>query len=96
MAPTLVIVNKDEGINIIMSKKFMPKLTAENDSIYFPLNYENNNTNEGNVQNTLDKMSFIFPSMDRETIELFLKNNKNISIEEGIKQLKELTLSENS
>ena len=96
MATTLVIANKDEGINTIMSKKFMPKLTAENDSIYFPLNYENSNTNEENVQNKLNKMSFVLPSMDREKIENFLKNNKTISIEEGIKQLKELTLSENS
>ena len=89
MATTLVIANKDEGISTIMSKKFMPKLTAENDSLYFSLNYPNKNINGENV---FDQMRYLFPS-SREKIEMIFKNNKNISIEEAIEKL---TLSENS
>ena len=96
MATTLVIKNNDEGIASIMSKKFMPKLTAENDSMHFSLDYKNINANEKSNENTLNQMSFIFPTLSREKIENIFKNNKNISIEEGIEQLKKLTLSENS
>ena len=39
-------------------------------------------------------MSFLFPSIPKDVIENILKKNKNISIEEGIEQLKDLTLSE--
>lgn len=99
MATTLLITKneeRDEGIVSIMSKKFMPKLSAENDSLYFPLNYENKNINERNGESAFNRMTYLFPSIPREKIENIFKNNKNISIEEGIEQLTKLTLCENS
>ena len=96
MATTLLITKNDEseeGITSIMSKKFLPKLSAENNSIYFPLNYENKNSNVRKDENAFNTMTYLFPS-SREKIEIIFKNNKNISIEEGIEQLTKLTLSE--
>lgn len=81
------------------SRKYAPTLKTEDNSIYNPISKENLNflssINFLDIEKSkLNKMSFLFPSMSKEVIENILKKNKNISIEEGIEQLKDLTLSE--
>lgn len=100
---TLVLQPKNsfEEITSIMRKKFGPKLKTEEDSAYFSLNNnqieeQNKNLELANDINALNKMRFLFPSIPIENIENIFKANKNLSIEEGIEQLKELTLTENT
>ena len=100
MATTLLMSNKGEEITSIMSKKFAPKLKKDNDSIYYSskidnMVYKNTSQNEIKDKCTLNKMTQLFPSIPLEKIENII-NNKNLSIEEGIEQLKQLTISENT
>ena len=83
------------------TRKYAPTLKTEDNSIYDPISKDNLNLNLLSSINFLDieksklnKLSFLFPSISKEVIENILKKNKNISIEDGIEQLKELTLSE--
>ena len=95
---------KSEDCNEFASfntRKYAPTLKTEDNSIYDPISKDNLNLNLLNSINFLDieksklnKLSFLFPSISKEVIENILKKNKNISIEDGIEQLKELTLSE--
>jgi hypothetical protein len=92
--------NNGEEITSIMSKKFAPKLKKDNDSIYYSSSidnmvYENTSANKIKDKCTLNKMTQLFPSIPLEKIENII-NNKHISIEEGIEQLKQLTISENT
>ena len=100
MATTLLMSNNGEEITSIMSKKFAPKLKKDNDSIYYSSSidnmvYENTSANKIKDKCTLNKMTQLFPSIPLEKIENII-NNKNLSIEEGIEQLKQLTISENT
>jgi hypothetical protein len=92
--------NCNEEIEGIMSKKFIPTLETEETSDCFFFNSkahnENNMTDLEKENDKLNKMKYLFPSIPIEKIENILKKNKAISIEEGIEQLKELTLSEKS
>jgi len=95
---------KSEDCNEFASfntRKYAPSLKTEDNSIYDPISKDNLNLNLLSSINFLDieknklnKLSFLFPSISKEIIENILKKNKNISIEDGIEQLKELTLSE--
>ena len=110
MANTLLIKNNGEEIASIMSKKFTPKLKIENNSITYSHEIEFENNEMSDEVNTFNKVKFLFPSITLEVskknilfnnlflkkIEYIFKNNKNISIEEGIEQLRALTLSEKS
>ena len=98
MATTLLIPKSNEEITTLMSKKFIPKLKTEDDSTYFfsGKNIVTQKVSEENKYFALNKMSFLFPSIPITKIETIFKENKNISIEEGIEKLKELTLSENT
>ena len=98
MATTILISKSNEEITTLMNKKFIPKLKTENDSTYFfsGKNLVSNEISEENTNSALNKMSFLFPSIPFKKIENIFKENKNISIEEGIEKLKELTLSENT
>ena len=109
---TLVLKpNNFEEITSIMNKKFCPKLKTEDDSVYFSLNNNNkiDEQKQNDEKNAFNQMSFLFPSIPIEVsknnilynillqkIENIFKVNKNISIDEGIEQLKQLTLTENS
>lgn len=100
MATTLLMSNNGEEITSIMSKKFAPKLKKDNDSIYYSskinnMDFENTSQNKIKDKCTLNKMTQLFPSIPLEKIENII-NNKNLSIEEGIEQLKQLTISENT
>jgi hypothetical protein len=100
MATTLLMSSNGEEITSIMSKKFAPKLKKDNDSIYYSSSidnmvYENTSANKIKDKCTLNKMTQLFPSIPLEKIENII-NNKHISIEEGIEQLKQLTISENT
>ena len=96
MNATLLSINSNDEISSIMAKKFASKLKPDT-SYYFSQQKNEINIipNKEEENNKLNKMSYIFPSIPEEKIENMLQNNKNISIDEGIKQLKELTLSEN-
>ena len=100
MLTTMLRPNCNEEIEGIMSKKFIPTLKTEETSDYFFFNAkahnENNMTDLEKENDKLNKMKYLFPSIPIEKIENIFKKNKAISIEEGIEQLKELTLSENS
>ena len=98
MATTILISKSNEEITTLMNKKFIPKLKTENDSTYFfsGKNIVTQKVSEENKYFALNKMSFLFPSIPIKKIETIFKENKNISIEEGIEKLKELTLSENT
>ena len=100
MATTLIMSNNvvDE-ITAIMNKKFAPRLKSGYDSINYYSSQDDNSyefTNKNKIQDkcSLNEVTQLFPSIPLEKIENIL-NNRNISIEEGIKQLKQLTLSEN-
>ena len=100
MATTLLMSNNGEEITSIMSKKFAPKLKKDNDSIYYSskinnMDFENTSQNKIKDKCTLNKMTQLFPSIPLEKIENII-NNKHLSIEEGIEQLKQLTISENT
>ena len=100
MATTLLMSNNGEEITSIMSKKFAPKLKKDNDSIYYSskinnMDFENTSQNKIKDKCTLNKMTQLLPSIPLEKIENII-NNKNLSIEEGIEQLKQLTISENT
>lgn len=93
--------NNFEEITSIMRKKFGPKLKTEEDSVYFSennnqLEEQNKNLELASDINALNKMRFLFPSIPIKNIENIFKANRNLSIEEGIEQLKELTLTENT
>ena len=100
MLTTMLRPNCNEEIEGIMSKKFIPTLKTEETSDCFFFNAkahnENNMTDLEKEKDKLNKMKYLFPSIPIEKIENILKKNKAISIEEGIEQLKELTLSEKS
>ena len=100
MLTTMLRPNCNEEIEGIMSKKFIPTLKTEETSDCFFFNAkahnENNMTDLEKENDKLNKMKYLFPSIPIEKIENILKKNKAISIEEGIEQLKELTLSEKS
>lgn len=98
MATTILIPKSNEEITTLMSKKFISKLKTEDDSSYFfsGKNIVSNEISEENPNSTLNKMSFLFPAIPFKKIENIFKENKNISIEEGIEKLNELTLSENT
>ena len=93
---------KSEDYNEFSSfntRKYAPTLKTEDNSIYNPISKDNLNflssINFLDIEKSkLNKMSFLFPSISKEVIENILKKNKNISIEDGIEKLKELTLSE--
>jgi len=93
---------KSEDCNEFSSfntRKYAPTLKTEDNSIYDPISKDNlnllNSINFLDIEKSkLNKLSFLFPSISKEVIENILKKNKNISIEDGIEQLKELTLSE--
>lgn len=100
MLTTMLRPNCNEEIEGIMSKKFIPTLKTEETSECFFFNAkahnENNMTDLEKEKDKLNKMKYLFPSIPIEKIENILKKYKAISIEEGIEQLKELTLSEKS
>ena len=100
MLTTMLRPNCNEEIEGIMSKRFIPTLKTEETSDCFFFNAkahnENNMTDLEKEKDKLNKIKYLFPSIPIEKIENILKKNKAISIEEGIEQLKELTLSEKS
>ena len=91
----------DEEMNELsnMKKKFAPTLKTEDttDNVFLNIdNYTNNDINDmDDEKNKIKKINYLLPSIPIDKIETILKNN-NLSIEEGIEKLKELTLSENS
>jgi len=97
---TSILKSKDiNEFSSFNSTKYAPTLKTEDNSIYNPISKDNLNflssINFLDIEKSkLNKMSFLFPSISKEVIENILKKNKNISIEEGIEQLKDLTLSE--
>ena len=97
---TSILNSKDiNEFSSFNSRKYAPTLKTEDNSIYNPISKDNLNflssINFLDIEKSkLNKMSFLFPSISKDVIENILKKNKNISIEEGIEQLKDLTLSE--
>ena len=91
----------DEEMNELsnMKKKFAPILKTEDtsDNVFLNINnYTDDDVNDmNNEKNKIKKINYLLPSIPIDKIETILKNN-NLSIEEGIEKLKELTLSENS
>ena len=99
MATSILKSNDINEFSSYNSRKYAPTLKTEDNSIYNPISKDNLNflssINFFDIEKSkLNKMSFLFPSISKEVIENILKKNKNISIEEGIEQLKDLTLSE--
>ena len=96
---TSILKSKDiNEFSSFNSRKYAPTLKTEDNSIYNPFSKDNLNFKSSNnfldiEKSKLNKMSFLFPSIPKEIIENILKKNKNISIEEGVEQLKDLTLS---
>jgi hypothetical protein len=97
---TSILKSKDNNeFSSFNGRKYAPTLKTEDNSIYNPISKDNlsflSSINFLDIEKSkLNKMSFLFPSIPKDVIENILKKNKNISIEEGIEQLKDLTLSE--
>ena len=98
MTTSLVRENNNEEINEIMKKKLNLKLKTDDNSIYFYINnYIRKRENELNDENKIiNRICYLFPSIPRQRIENLVKANKEMSIEEGIEKLNELTLTENN
>ena len=99
--------SKNEYTYKMVNNNFIPKLKMEN-SIHYQFNKENDSEriNTYNENNKFKKLNFLFPSksidvrIDKfnnlylQKIQGILNNNNNISIEEGIEKLKQLSISE--
>ena len=93
---------ENDEIASIMSKKFASKLELKqdnnNNTIYLPMPLDSLNK----VENKINDAIYLFPSLPKEKIENIFNNkeksinDKEMNIDEGIQQLKELTLSENN
>ena len=107
MSSILQRKSKNEYTYKMVNNNFIPKLKMEN-SIHYPFNNENDSEriNTYNENNKFKKLNFLFPSKSIDVrndkfnylylqkIQGILNNNNNISIEEGIEKLKQLSISE--
>ena len=66
MATTILKSNYNDEISSIMNRKFIPRLNTEDDSNYSLSNMSSNINSIYNENNTINKMSFLFPSVPRE------------------------------
>jgi hypothetical protein len=98
MNTTLLAYKNNDEIASIMNKKFACQFKSEADSINFStkpkFSLSKDDTKE-NYETKINEMNYIFPSLPIQNIEQLFNNNKDLSIEEGIRQLKEMTISEN-
>ena len=81
---------QEYSTNSILTKKFKPTLKKD---AFSSLNLEK--TDQISNETNLKKISYLFPSLPVEKIEEILKK-RNISLEEGLEQFKDLAISENS
>ena len=101
MSTTVLSPNSNEEIIELMNTKFKPKLKTDNDSIYFTLsnniiNIQNNNNVLTNEKNTLNKMSFLFPSIPIEVSKklfnfIFVESRKYFQIQKYINRRRNQT-----
>ena len=77
MTTTLLISNNGDEITSLMNKKFLPRLKTEENSIYYTSNNdisisEKTTQNNINGNNTLNKMSYLFPSIPLEVSKIII------------------------
>ena len=95
MNTAYISYQSNDEISDIMNKKFAAKFKADSLNIFdskFDIVIEENNKNEPHYK--IDKVSFVFPSINKNNIENIFNSNKDLSIEGGIENIKKESLNQ--
>ena len=95
MNTTYISYQSNDEISDIMNKKFAAKFKADSLNIFdskFDIVIDDNNKNEPDYK--IDKVSFLFPSIDKNNIENIFNSNKDLSIENVIEHIKKESLNQ--
>ena len=101
MSTAIISYQTNDEISSIMNKKFASKFKADSPYSFdskFVLAINENNENE--LEYKINKVCFMFPSVNKNIIEQIFNNNKDLSIEQGIElpknPISNLSLNNNS
>ena len=95
MNTAYISYQSNDEISDIMNKKFAAKFKADSLNIFdskFDIVIDDNNKNEPDYK--IDKVSFVFPSINKNNIEYLFNSNKDLSIEGGIEHIKKESLNQ--
>ena len=95
MNTAYISYQSNDEISDIMNKKFAAKFKADSLNILdskFDIVIDDNNKNEPDYK--IDKVSFLFPSINKNNIENIFNSNKDLSIENGIEYIKKESLNQ--
>ena len=95
MNTAYISYQSNDEISDIMNKKFAAKFKADSLNIFdskFDIVIDDNNKNEPDYK--IDKVSFLFPSINKNDIENIFNSNKDLSIENGIEHIKKESLNQ--
>ena len=95
MNTAYISYQSNDEISDIMNKKFAAKFKADSLNILdskFDIVIDDNNKNEPDYK--IDKVSFLFPSINKNNIENIFNSNKDLSIENGIDYIKKESLNQ--
>ena len=96
MSTAIISYQTNDEISSIMNKKFASKFKADSPYSFdskFVLAINENNENE--LEYKINKVCFMFPSVNKNIIEQIFNNNKDLNIEQGIELIKNEILNEN-
>lgn len=95
MNTAYISYQSNDEISDIMNKKFAAKFKG--DSLdFFDLNFgiAMNDINKNELDYKINKVSFLFPSINKKNIEHIFNNNKDLSVEDGIEHIKKESLNQ--
>jgi hypothetical protein len=96
MSTSIISYQNNDEISAIMRKKFASKFKVDsNNAIDTKFELAMNENKENELEYKINKLSFIFPSVNKNIIEHVFNNNNDLKIEQGIELIKREILKEN-
>lgn len=96
MSTAIISYQNNDEISAIMRKKFASKFKVDsNNAIDTKFELAMNENKENELEYKINKLSFIFPSVNKNIIEHVFNNNNDFNIEQGIELIKREILKEN-
>ena len=95
MNTAFISYQSNDEIFDIMNKKFAAKFKGNSiDFLDSKFDIAMNKNNKNELDYKINKVSFLFPSINKSNIEHIFNNNRDLSIEDGIEHIKKESLNQ--
>ena len=95
MNTAFISYQSNDEISDIMNKKFAAKFKGNSiDFLDSKFDIAMNKNNKNELDYKINKVSFLFPSINKSNIEHIFNNNRDLSIEDGIEHIKKESLNQ--